>query len=90
MKIITFKKKKRKLLTKQQQESYEKAKVGYISKESLLSNYLKDKKYCKVRDHCHYVDKYRCATHSICNLKYKFFTENLLAIEMKKNRDTCE
>ena len=30
---------------------------------------MKDKKYCKVRDHCHYTGKYRGATYSICDLK---------------------
>ena len=25
----------------------------------------------KVRDHCHYVGKYRGAAHNICNLRYK-------------------
>ena len=33
-------------------------------------NYLKDKKYCKVRDHCRYTGEYRGAVHIICNLKY--------------------
>ena len=28
------------------------------------------KKYCKVRDHCHYTGEYRKAAHSIYNLKY--------------------
>ena len=32
---------------------------------------VEDKKYYKVRDHCHYTEKYRGAAHNICNLKYK-------------------
>ena len=32
--------------------------------------YLKDKKYSKVRDHCHYTGEYRGAANTICNLKY--------------------
>ena len=31
---------------------------------------MKDKKYCKVRDHCHYIRKLRGTAHSICHLKY--------------------
>ena len=54
MKIINFKKKKMNLLTKEQQESYENAKICYICKEKFGNIYLKDKKYRKVRDHCHY------------------------------------
>ena len=38
MKIINFKKKKMKLLTKEQQESYENAKVCYICKEKKDKN----------------------------------------------------
>ena len=30
-----------------------------------------DKKYKKVRDHCHYTGKFRAAAHNKCNLKYK-------------------
>ena len=59
-----------KLLTKEQQESYENAKICYFCKEKLENKYLKDKKYCKVRDHCHYTGQYGSAVHSICNLKY--------------------
>ena len=32
---------------------------------------MKDKKYRKVRGHCHYTGKYRGAAHRICNLKYR-------------------
>ena len=42
-----------KLLTSEQQESYGNAKISYICKEKLEDKYDKDKKYCKVRDHCH-------------------------------------
>ena len=54
MKIINFKKKKIKLLTKAQQESYEHGKICYICKEKFEINYLKDKKHRKVTDHYHY------------------------------------
>ena len=30
-----------------------------------------DKKYYKVRDHCHYTGKYKGAAHNTCNLNYK-------------------
>ena len=31
---------------------------------------MKDKKYRKARDHCHYTGEYRGATRSICDLIY--------------------
>ena len=43
VKIINFKTKK-KLLTKEQQESYKNVKFCYICKEKIENNYLKDKK----------------------------------------------
>ena len=46
MEIINFKKKKVQLLTKEQQESYENAKLCYICKEKIKNKYVKD----KVRD----------------------------------------
>ena len=44
--------------------------ICYICREKFESKYLKNKKYCYVRDHCHYKEEYRGAAHSICNLKY--------------------
>ena len=70
IKIVNFKKKKMKLLTKEQQESYENAKICYICKEKIDKKYLKDEKYLKVRDHCHYTGEYRGAAHIIYNLNY--------------------
>ena len=51
MKMINFKKKKKRLLTKEQQESDENAKICYICKEKFKNKCLKDKKCRKVRDH---------------------------------------
>ena len=71
MKILNdFFLKKMKLSTKEQQESYDNVKICYICKEKFENKYLKDKKYCKVRDHCQYRGEYIGAAHSICNLKY--------------------
>ena len=69
MKIINLKKNKMELLTKEQQESYDNAKICYISQEKIENKNLKDKKNRKVRDNCHYTREYRGAAHSIYNLK---------------------
>ena len=45
-----------KLLTNEQQESYENSKIWCICKEKYENRYLKD---CKVRDHCHYTGEFR-------------------------------
>ena len=58
LKIINFKKENMDLLTKEQQESYENAKTRYNCKEKFKNEYLKDKKYCKVRNYCHYTGEY--------------------------------
>ena len=39
-------------------------------KKKIENQYLKDKKYRKARDHCHYSGEYRGAAYSIGNLKY--------------------
>ena len=58
------------LLTKIQQESYKNPTICYICNEKIENKYVKDKKYHKVRDHCHYTGENRGAAHSICNLEY--------------------
>ena len=64
MKIANFKNKKKELFTKQQQETYENAK---ICKDQFGNKYLKNKKDRKVREHCHYTGEYGDAVHSKCN-----------------------
>ena len=70
MRIISFKKKKMKLLTNEQQESYGNEKICYICKEKTKDKHVKDRKYHKVRDHSHYTGECRGASFTIGNLKY--------------------
>ena len=48
---------------------------------------MKDKKYCKVRDHCHYTSEYRAAAHSICSLRYKVPNIIPIAFHNRSNYD---
>ena len=66
-KIINYEKEKIIPLTDEEKESYEKQEVCYICEKEFST----EKKYCKVRGHCHYTGKFRGAAHSICNLGYK-------------------
>ena len=70
------------LLRKEWQESCENAKICYI-----CYKYLKDKKYCKIRDHCHYTGEYRDAAHSICNFKYSVPKRIPLVFHNRSNYD---
>ena len=68
LKKIKFKKtKKMELLTEEWQQSDENAKICYSCKEKTKNKYVKDKKYCKIRDLCHYTGEYRAAVYSIFN-----------------------
>ena len=54
--------------------SYKKPKVSSICKKGFSTD-GNNKKYHKIRDHCHYAGEYRGAAHSICNLRYKIRKE---------------
>ena len=73
-KIINYEKKERMLLTKKGEQNHNKQKVCYICRKEFNTD-DSDKKYLKVRDHCHYTGKYRGASHDICNLRYKISKE---------------
>ena len=59
------------LLTDKENKFYKKQKVCYICKKGFNTDDDDNKKYQKVRDHCHYTRKFRGAAHIICNLRYK-------------------
>ena len=48
---------------------------------------MKDKKYRKVRYHCHYTGKYGGVAHTICNLKYKVPKKVPIAFHNGSNYD---
>ena len=49
---------------------HNKQKVCYICKKRFSTD-NENRKYHKVKDHCHYTGKYRGAAHDICSLRYK-------------------
>ena len=87
MEVIIFQKKNMKLLTNEQQKSYENAKICYICKEKFEEKHAKDKNYCKVRDHFNYTGEYRDAPHIIFNLKYSVPKEIPIAFHNGSNCD---
>ena len=51
-----------------EENEYHERNICYICKKECCTN---DKKYYKVRDHCHFTGKYGSAAHDTCNLRYK-------------------
>ena len=45
----------------------------------------KDAHYQRVRDHSHFTGKYRCAAHSVCNLRFKVPKEIPAVSNIKRN-----
>ena len=73
-KIINYEKKEMIQLTKEEKKMLNMQKVCYICKK-VFSTDDNNKKYHKVKNHCHYTGKYRGAAHDICNLRYKILKE---------------
>ena len=63
-------------LTIEEYKSYHQQKVCHVCKKEFSTD-NNDKKYYKVRDHCHYAGKYRDAAHNICNLRCKASKEEI-------------
>ena len=69
-KIINYEKKKMIPLTKKEEKHHNKQNICYICKKEFNTD-DSDKKHHKVKDHYHYMGKYRGAAHNICNLRYR-------------------
>ena len=69
-KLINYEKKEMIPLTKKEEKKHNKQEVCYICKKGFSTD-DNNKKYHKVRNHCHYTGKYRGAAHDICYLRYK-------------------
>ena len=87
MKIINFGNKKKKLLTNEQQKSYENARFCFICKEKFQDKHAKNRIYGKVRDHCRDTGEYRSAAHSKCNLQQTVPREIAIAFYNGSNYD---
>ena len=70
-KIINYENKEMIPLTKEEKKSHRTSRRCYICKKRFTTD-DNNKKYHKVRDHCHYTGKYRSAAHDICNLRLKY------------------
>ena len=85
--IIDFGKEKMLPLTKEELKSHQNAKVCYICGKNFLKKLSKSINYRKVRDHCHYIGKYRGASYSICNLKFNVHNETPVVFHYSSNYD---
>ena len=56
-------------LTVKERESYFKQEICHMSKKNITDINNRSEfmfiKYCRVRDHCHYTEKYRGAAHDV-------------------------
>ena len=74
-KIINYEKKEIISLTKKEEKKHNKQKFCHICKKRFSTD-DNNKKYHKVKDHCHYTGKYKSAPHNIRNLRrYKIPNE---------------
>ena len=62
-------------LTKKEKKIHRKQNICYMCKKGFSTDYDDNRKYDKVKDHCHYTGKYRGTAHDIWNLRYKVAKE---------------
>ena len=82
---LTLKRKKMLPLTKEELKSNQDAKLRNICGKRVLQNLSKSINYRKIRDHCHYAEKYRGGAHSI--LKFNVPNEIPIGFHHRSNYD---
>ena len=87
MKIINFKKNKTNKHLVTAGNSYLQTNSRNHTKMLRYVMFIKDKKYRKVRDYCHYTGQYKDAAHSIGNLKYSIPKEIPIVFHNGSNYD---
>lgn len=60
-------------------------KPNYLCRKKIKEEYTDDTKYHKFRDYWPYIDKYRGAAHSRCNLKQSIPKEILVIFQNESN-----
>ena len=70
--IVNYEMKPMMALTEEEKESYKSQELCHICEKEFCTN---NKEIRKVKDHCHYIGKYRGAVHSKCNLEYALVKE---------------
>ena len=84
---IGFAKKKMLPLTKEELKSHQDAKVSYVCGKTVSRKPSTSINFQKVIDYCHYACKYRCARHSICNVKFNVLMKVPVAFHNVSNYD---
>ena len=67
IKIITNIPEKKMIFNIQEQKQYEKETECWICNEKFTNDF----KNYQIRDHCHFIGRYRRAAHNLCNFKYR-------------------
>ena len=85
--VMYFEKKKMQSFSKKELKLYQHAATCCIYRKIVLKKFPKDKKYCKVRQYCHFTGKYRGAAYAICNSRFNVPNEISIVFHKVSNYD---
>ena len=85
--VMYFEKKKMQSFSKKELKLYQHAATCCIYRKIVLKKFPKDKKYCKVRQYCHFTGKYRGAAYALCNSRFNVPNEISIVFHKVSNYD---